>query len=108
MTLLQSLLTIFIAAAATLLTRFSPFLFFGNRKLPKAIEYLGRALPGAVFGMLLVYCLKDMDFSSYPYGFSEILAVAFTAILYKWRKNTLLAIGGGTLFYMALVQLVFA
>ena len=107
MTLLQQLITILVAALATLITRFSPFVVFSGKKVPKAVEYLGRALPGAVFGLLLVYCLKDLDLSSYPVGLGEALGVALTAIIYKWRKNTLLSILLGTLFYMFLIQVVF-
>ena len=107
MTLLQQLITIVVAALATLITRFSPFVVFSGKKVPKAVEYLGRALPGAVFGLLLVYCLKDVDLSSYPFGLGEALGVALTAIIYKWGKNTLLSILLGTLFYMFLIQVVF-
>ena len=101
-------LAIALMAAATALTRFLPFLVFGRgRKPPKAIEYLGRALPPAMLSLLVVYCLKGMDFTAPPFGLSEIIACAVVAALHLWRKNALISIFGGTAVYMLLVQMVF-
>jgi branched-subunit amino acid transport protein AzlD len=89
-------------------TRFLPFLVFGNnRKTPDIIVYLGKVLPYAIMGMLVVYCMKDVSFLTAPYGIPELLGCAAVAILHLWKRNTLLSIGVGTVFYMVLVQLVF-
>ena len=92
----------------TMATRFLPFLLFGGKKQPpRVITYLGKVLPCAIMGMLVVYCLKDVHPLSYPYGIPELLAIALVAVLHIWKRNSLLSIGAGTVFYMLLVQLVF-
>ena len=106
---LRLALAIALMALATALTRFLPFVVFGRgRKPPKAIEYLGRALPPAMLTLLVVYCLRGMDFSAFPFGLSETIACAAVAALHLWRKNALISIFGGTAVYMVLVQVVFA
>ena len=103
--------SVWIIVAATLVTmatRFLPFLIFrGDKKTPDSIVYLGKVLPYAIMGMLVVYCLKDVSFLSAPYGIPELLGCAVVAALHLWKRNTLLSIGVGTVFYMLLVQLVF-
>ena len=92
----------------TMATRFLPFLLFGGkRKTPAIITYLGKVLPCAIMGMLVVYCLKDVRPLSYPYGIPELLSIALVAVLHIWKRNSLLSIGAGTVFYMLLVQLIF-
>ena len=99
---------VLVCALVTAATRFLPFLIFGtNKKTPELITYLGKVLPFAIIGMLVVYCLKDATFLQYPYGIPEILGCVFVAVLHIWRRNSLLSIGAGTVFYMLLVQLVF-
>ena len=97
-----------VTALVTAATRFLPFLVFGEkRKTPAIITYLGKVLPCAIMGMLVVYCLKDVAFLSAPYGIPEFLGIAVVALLHIWKRNSLLSIGVGTVFYMALVQLAF-
>lgn len=92
----------------TMATRFLPFLLFGGKKQPpKIITYLGKVLPCAIMGMLVVYCLKDVRPLAYPYGIPELLGIALVALLHVWKRNSLLSIGAGTVFYMLLAQLVF-
>lgn len=105
---LHSFLIVVVIALATMATRFLPFLLFRNKeKTPGWIVYLGKVLPYAIMGMLVVYCFKDTTFLQYPYGIPELLGCAAVVGLHLWRRNTLLSIGGGTLLYMLLVQLVF-
>ena len=99
---------ILVAALVTAATRFLPFLIFGNgKKTPDIIVYLGKVLPYAIIGMLVVYCMKDVKFLQYHYGLPEIIACAAVAALHIWKRNSLLSIGVGTVLYMLLVQLVF-
>ena len=108
MTLPQQIVTIALCAAATMLTRFLPFLLFSPKKeTPKYIQYLGKALPCAVFGMLVVYCLKNVSLLSGSHGLPEAIAIAATVALHLWKRQTLLSIAGGTVCYMLLVQFVF-
>ena len=104
----QILLTILAGTLGTMLTRFLPFLLFPNSsKTPKFIRYLGKVLPYAVMGMLVVYCLRNVSFTTAPFGAPEALALACVAGLHLWKKNTLLSIGAGTTLYMVLIQFVF-
>ena len=96
-----------VIAAVTIALRFAPFLLLRGRETPKFIAYLGRVLPYAIMGMLVVYCMKDVAFVAYPYGLPELIGCAITAGLHIWLRNSLLSIGVGTVSYMLLVQLVF-
>ncbi len=108
MTLTEQILTIAILALGTMATRFLPFLVFrDNKPTPKYIQYLGKALPAAIFGMLVVYCLKSVNVLAYSYGLPELIAILVTVGLHLWKRQTLLSIAGGTVCYMLLVQLVF-
>lgn len=99
---------ILVIALVTMALRFLPFLIFGGkRQTPKFITYLGQVLPYAIMGMLVIYCLRGISFSSMPFGIPELLACALVVVLHLWKKNTLLSIIGGTVCYMLLVQLVF-
>lgn len=109
MTAVQMGLTVAVCAAATMITRFLPFLIFSgkDRQPPEAVQYLGRVLPAAIFGMLVVYCLKNVTLFEGSRGIPEALALLATVALHKWKHQTLLSIAGGTLCYVLLVQLVF-
>ena len=108
MTLLQQAITIAVCALATMLTRFLPFLLFsGRRPTPKYVTYLGRALPAAIFAMLVVYCLRNVGVFTGSHGLPDAMAIADTAALHLWKRQMLLSIAGGTVCYMLLVQLVF-
>lgn len=107
MTTVQSMITIVVVVLGTMLTRFLPFLIFPEGKTPpRYITYLGTVLPYAVIGLLVVYCLKDAVFSSF-HGLPELIAIVCIVVLHKWKRNTLLSIGVGTVIYMVLVQIIF-
>jgi len=104
----QHIITIAVCALATMLTRFLPFILFpAGKPTPRYIRFLGHALPGAVFSMLVVYCLKNVDILSGSHGLPELIAILIVAGLHFWKKKMLLSIAGGTIAYMLLVQLVF-
>ena len=97
-----------VAAVITAGLRFAPFLIFGRgRKTPELITYLGKVLPCAIMGMLVVYCMKDVSFTSAPFGVPEFLGCLIVALLHIWKRNTLLSIGVGTVSYMLMVQFIF-
>ena len=97
-----------VMALVIMATRFLPFLIFNeHRKTPEIILYLGKVLPCAIMGMLVVYCLKDVSVLTAPYGLPELLGIAVVAGLHLWKRKSLLSIGVGTVFYMVLVQVVF-
>ena len=103
----HDILLIAVAALVTMATRFLPFLIFNGKKTPQIILSLGKVLPFALMGMLVVYCMKDVSFLTYPYGIPELICCAVVAILHILLRNSLLSIGAGTVCYMLLVQLVF-
>ncbi len=108
MTLTQQIITIGMCVIGTLFMRALPFAVFSSKKpTPKFIRYLGAALPAAIFGMLVVYCLKGVSLLSAPHGIPELIAIAAVVGIHLWRRNTLLSIFSGTVIYMLLVQLVF-
>ena len=99
---------IIVIALTTAATRFIPFLLFsGKKEPPAAVLRLGRALPCAIIGMLVVYCMKDIRPSVYPHGLPELIGCTVVALLHIWKRSTLLSIGGGTAVYMLLVNFVF-
>lgn len=109
LTPLQTLGIIFAVAAGTQITRWLPFwLFPENRKPPAWVTDLGKVLPAATMGLLVVYCLKGVRWTAAPYGAPELLSILAVAVLHLWRGNVLLSIAGGTALYMLLVQCVFA
>ena len=106
---IQSLVIILMVALATQITRWTPFLLFsGERKLPRVVEDLGKLLPPAMMGLLVVYSLRSTDLLGGSHGIPETIAVAVTAGLHLWRRNTLLSIAGGTALYMLLLRTAFA
>ncbi|MBE5800798.1 MAG: branched-chain amino acid transporter AzlD [Clostridiales bacterium] len=108
MTLTQQVITIALCVLATMATRFLPFLVFSEkRETPPFIQYLGKALPAAIFGMLVVYCLKNVSLTGGTHGIPEAIAIAVTVLLHLWKRQMLLSIAGGTVCYMLLIQLIF-
>lgn len=97
-----------VIALVTAALRFLPFIIFnGNRKTPAIIERLGKVLPYAIMGMLVVYCLKGVSFKSVAGFLPSLIACLVVAVLYIWKRNTLISIIAGTICYMFLVQVVF-
>ena len=108
MSLGQQMIIIGMCVLGTMITRFLPFVLFpANKETPKYIQYLGKTLPYAVIGMLIVYCLKDVQFSSQPFGFPELFSIVVVILVHLYKRNMLLSIASGTIVYMLLVQLVF-
>ncbi len=108
MTDLHAALLVAVVSAVTIFLRFLPFaVFSGNRKTPAFVVYLGKVLPYAIMGMLVVFCLKGVSLTAFPYGIPEAIACVLVVLLHIWKRNTLISILGGTVCYMVLVQVVF-
>ncbi|MCH5343679.1 MAG: branched-chain amino acid transporter permease [Acetatifactor sp.] len=108
MTLTQQIITIAAVVLGTMMTRFLPFILFpAGKPTPKYIQYLGKVLPGAVFGLLVIYCLKSISIFSGSHGIPEAIAIALVIALHLWKRQMLLSIAGGTICYMLLVQFLF-
>ena len=105
---LHSVLIVAVCALVTMGLRFLPFMILrGDRPTPAYIVYLGKVLPYAIMGMLVVFCLKGVSLTAAPHGLPEFIACALTAVLHVWKRSTLISIIGGTACYMILVQMVF-
>ena len=107
MTAVQQVITISMVILGTMITRFLPFLVFRGKPTPKYVQYIGKVLPSAVFGMLVIYCLKNVSILSGGHGIPEFIAIAAVVALHLWKRQMLLSIAGGTIIYMLLVQFVF-
>lgn len=104
----QGVVTILMAVLGTVITRFLPFIVFPESKRPpRVVEYLGKVLPCAMGGLLVVYSLKNVTPFSGTHGIPEAVAIAVIVALHVWKRNMLLSIAGGTAVYMLLVQVVF-
>lgn len=108
MTILQQAITIILCALGTMLTRFLPVSGLQPEKADAQVHPIPRlSTAGAIFGMLVVYCLRNVDVLHFAYGLPELIAIAVTIGLHLWKKQMLLSIAGGTVCYMLLVQFVF-
>lgn len=103
---MHSFLLIAVVALVTMGIRFLPFVVF-RKKTPKLVLYMGKVLPFAIMGMLVVYTLKHVTPMEGNHGIPELIGVLLVIFLHKWKHNTLLSIVGGTIIYMVLVQIVF-
>ena len=108
MTTIQKILTIAMVVLGTMTTRFLPFLVFpAGKKTPPYIQYLGKVLPAAALGMLVIYCLKDVSIFTGMHAIPELVSIGAVVLLHFWKRQMLLSIMGGTILYMVLVQFVF-
>jgi len=96
-----------VMALVTAALRFLPFMLLRGKQTPPFIAYLGKVLPFAIMGMLVIYCLRHISFAAMPFGLPEILACAAVVGVHICKRNTLLSILSGTVLYMILVQIVF-
>lgn len=107
MTQMHAVWMIAVIAGITALLRMLPFFLFPKgRRIPNSVLELSRALPCAVIGMLVVYCLKDISFVSETHALPEIAASAFVILSYLWKKNTSFSILSGTILYMVLLHIL--
>lgn len=108
MTYSRDIIILIIIMFATFFTRVFPFILFGrHQEPPKLIQYIGKILPSAVIAILIVYCLKAVNFAEPSAFLPQFLSVAVVIGLHLWKRNNLLSIGLGTLCYMLLIQVVF-
>lgn len=108
MTVTQQIITIGLCVLGTMLTRFLPFIIFSeNRTIPEFIQYIGKYLPSAVFGMLVIYSLKNVNILQGNHALPEFLSIAATVLLHLWKRQMLISIAGGTICYMLLLHFIF-
>lgn len=101
---LHSIFIVAVVAIVTIALRFLPFFIFGGKKeTPEIILYLGKVLPYAIMGMLVIYCLRGIPAGSFQAGATQLFACGVVVLLHLWKRNTLISIIGGTIVYMFLV-----
>ncbi len=112
MTTEQQIITIALMALCVMFTRFVAFIAFpSERHTPRFVKFLGKWLPGAVFGMLVVYCLKDTNvlfplrWQAEGFDWRTMFSVAATVALHLWRKSFFVTMAGGAAVYMLLSHL---
>ena len=104
----HSILLVVVISVVTMVLRFLPLWVFGNgQQTPKLVQYLGKVLPYAIMGMLVIFCLKGVSLCSAPYGLPELISCVIVVLLHIWKRNTAISIVGGTVVYMMLVQVIF-
>ena len=103
---MRSAVLIAVMAAVTILLRFLPFLVF-RKETPPYIAYLGRVLPPAIIGMLVIYCLKDISPLEHPFGLPELIAAVCVVCAQVIKRNSLVSILAGTVIYMVLIRTIF-
>ena len=105
MTLTQQIITIGLCILGTMTTRFLPFIIFSeNRKTPEFIQYIGKYLPSAVYGMLIIYCLRNVDVLHGTHELPEAVSILITTLLHIWKQKKFLSIAAGTISYMLLLH----
>lgn len=103
--MMDSIVVVLIVIAVTFLSRALPFMIFNSkRNAPDFLHYLGKVLPNAIVGMLIIYCLKEIDITIFPFGANEILALLGVVVLQLLFKLPVLSIAAGTALYMYLIQ----
>ena len=108
MTTSMLVLTILVAAVCTFATRAVPFVLFGGSKEPpKIIIALGKILPVAILGILIIYGIGDFTTLGRDSLLPKLIGVALTAAVHLWKRNVLLSISVGTIGYMLLINFVF-
>lgn len=103
----KMLITILVAGMCTFATRLIPFAAFGNRKVPEIVKYLGKIMPPAIIGVLIIYCIKDSYSLDINTILPQLLGIAVTAGMHLWKRNTLLSISVGTISYMLMIHYIF-
>ena len=102
---MRAAILVAVMSLVTIALRFLPFLIF-RKKTPPYITYLGQVLPSAMIGMLVIYCLKDVDITAAPFGLPELLAAGCVVGVQVWKRNPILSILTGTAVYMVLIRTI--
>ena len=103
---MHSFLIALVISLTTIAIRFLPFVVF-KKKTPAFIMYLGKVLPMAAMAMLVVYCLRNVNFERSSAFVPELIGAAVAIVTYKWKHNTGLSILSSTIIYMLMVQKIF-
>jgi len=98
------LMVILVMTIATFATRIMPFVFFHGRSNHPTMNYIAKYTPPMIMSILVIYVLKDVNFSN-DIGLYTVISVVVTIVIHLWKSNPLLSIFTGTFLYMFLVQM---
>jgi branched-subunit amino acid transport protein AzlD len=87
-------------------TRLFPFVLFSKKEPPAIIRFIEKFIPSMVIAILAVYCLKDIHFTSSPWGINYIVSVILVIVLHLTFKNSMISIFGSTICFMLMTQLM--
>ena len=93
-----------VMAISTYLTRLTPFLMFTPGKENAKLNFVAKNTPPMVMMILVIYMLKEVDYLSTEI-FYTLFALTVTVGLQILKRNALLSIVSGTIFYMFFVQM---
>lgn len=97
-----ALLATLVSALVIFATRLFPFALFSKGEPPRILRFIEKYIPPMIMAILLVYCFKDVNFTSHPFGLPQIIALAVTVVSYLWKSNSMISIFGGTIVFMIL------
>ena len=97
-------ISILLMTLITFFTRALPFIFFKDRNPPDAIMFVEKYIPPMIMMILVIYCFKDIKFTSFPFGIPELISIIFVISVHVLKRNPLISILGGTALYMVLIQ----
>lgn len=106
LSLKEAIIASFFISAITFFTRIFPFIIFKMKKPSETLLIVEKYIPPAIMMLLLIYCLKDIEYLQKPYGFPQILAVILAIFVQYKYKNPLVSIFGATSFYMLLIKIM--
>lgn len=100
------ILLIVLMFGITIVTRFLPFWIQDVFKRSLLLRRVGDYLPSVIMLLLLLNSLKGVNWTTAPYGLSELVCLALAASLYIWRRNLLLSLVSSAIIYLFLVNFV--
>lgn len=86
--------------------RLFPFAIFSKREPPKLIRFIEKYIPSMIIAMLIIYSLKDAEFTQAPYGLPYIAGIAAAAGLHLTLKNPMISVFGSTALFMILTRIL--
>jgi branched-subunit amino acid transport protein AzlD len=97
------LTAVVVIGAVTFALRAAPFLALHRFAGLPLVRHLGASMPAGIMVILVLYSLRSVSLTTYPYGAPALVAVGATVLLHLWRRNALVSIAGGTALYVAVL-----
>ena len=105
LSLASALVAVVASGAVVLATRVLPFAVFAKKNPPLFIRFIEKYAPPLIMMVLLVYCFKDVDYSSAGFYVPYFVCVAVSGIMHILFRNSMASIIGSTVLFMVLSRL---